>query len=95
MLYERMVERERQGTPVRIGLIGIGTFGTQIAGQIRHMPGMRLAVIADLRVDAAAAVLAVRERTPRPASPCGPPPPIRSRRPSPPALRWSPQTRMR
>ena len=57
MLYERMVERERQGTPVRIGLIGIGTFGTQIAGQIRHMPGMRLAVIADLRVDAAAAVL--------------------------------------
>ncbi len=58
MLYERMVERERQGTPVRIGLIGIGTFGTQIAGQIRHMPGMRLAVIADLRVDAAAAVMA-------------------------------------
>ena len=58
MLYERMVERERQGTPVRIGLIGIGTFGTQIAGQIRHMPGMRLAVIADLRVEAAAAVMA-------------------------------------
>ncbi len=58
MLYERMVERERQGTPVRIGLIGIGTFGTQIAGQIHHMPGMRLAVIADLRVEAAAAVMA-------------------------------------
>ncbi|MDE0218195.1 MAG: SAF domain-containing protein [Spirochaetaceae bacterium] len=57
MLYERMVARERHGTPVRIGLIGIGTFGSQIAGQIRHMPGMRLAVIADLRVEAAAAVL--------------------------------------
>lgn len=57
MLYERMVERERAGTPVRIGLIGVGTFGAQIAGQIRHVPGMRLAAIADLRVDAAAAAI--------------------------------------
>lgn len=57
MLYERMIEREQQGTPVLIGLIGIGTFGAQIAGQIRHMPGMRLAAIADLRMEAAAAVL--------------------------------------
>ena len=57
MLYERMVERERAGTPVRIGLIGVGTFGAQIAGQIRHVPGMRLAAIADLRVDVAAAAI--------------------------------------
>lgn len=57
MLYERMIERERAGTPVRIGLIGVGTFGAQIAGQIRHMTGMRLAAIADLRVDAAVAAI--------------------------------------
>lgn len=57
MLFERLTERERAGTPVRIGLIGVGTFGSQIAGQLRHVPGMRLAAVADLRVDAAAAAL--------------------------------------
>lgn len=58
MLFERLMERERAGMPVRIGLIGVGTFGSQIAGQLRHVPGMRLAAVADLRVDAAAAALA-------------------------------------
>ena len=57
MLHERMAELERADTPVKVGLIGVGTFGAQLAGQILHMQGMRMSVICDLRTDLAASVL--------------------------------------
>jgi predicted homoserine dehydrogenase-like protein len=48
MLYESLQERERQGQPIQVGVIGAGTFGTQIIAQLCRMVGMRLAVVADL-----------------------------------------------
>ena len=48
MLYHRLRELDQRGTPIQIGLIAAGTFGTQIASQLACAPGMRLAAIAEL-----------------------------------------------
>lgn len=48
MLFERLLERERTGSPIRVGIIGAGTFGTQIIAQVCRMRGMRISAIADL-----------------------------------------------
>ena len=48
MLYHRLRELDQRGTPIQIGLIAAGTFGTQIASQLAHAPGMRLTAIAEL-----------------------------------------------
>ena len=48
MLYHRLRQLDQRGTPIQIGLIAAGTFGTQIASQLGHAPGMRLAAIAEL-----------------------------------------------
>ena len=48
MLYHRLRQLDQRGTPIQIGLIAAGTFGTQIASQLAHAPGMRLAAIAEL-----------------------------------------------
>src|SRR5690242_19801914 len=58
MIYQRLAERERQGTPFQIGVIGAGTFGTQIIAQTCRMKGMRVAAICELSPDRAAAALA-------------------------------------
>ena len=42
MLYHRLRQLDQRGTPIQIGLIAAGTFGTQIASQLAHAPGMRL-----------------------------------------------------
>lgn len=57
MLNERMQALEQSGQPIRVGLIGAGTFGTQIIAQMGRMPGMRAAVIADLKPERAARAL--------------------------------------
>ena len=48
MLYHRLRQLDQRGTPIQIGLIAAGTFGTQIASQLACAPGMRLAAIAEL-----------------------------------------------
>ncbi|HTJ25471.1 MAG TPA: flagellar biosynthesis protein FlgA [Candidatus Limnocylindria bacterium] len=57
-LARGLAQREAEGRPIRVGLIGAGKFGTMILAQLRLMRGVRLAVLADLdgaRARAAAA----------------------------------------
>ena len=54
MLHQRLAELEREGRPIRVGIIGAGTFGTQIVAQTCHIQGMRVAAIADLKPERAA-----------------------------------------
>jgi predicted homoserine dehydrogenase-like protein len=49
MLNEKLRDLERAGQPIRIGIIGAGTFGTQIIAQTCRIPGMRVSAIADLK----------------------------------------------
>ena len=47
-LHRLLKERESRGSPLRIGLIGAGKFGSMFLSQVRHTPGMRVIAIADL-----------------------------------------------
>ena len=47
-LHRLLKERESRGTPLRVGLIGAGKFGSMYLSQVRHTPGMRVTAIADL-----------------------------------------------
>ena len=65
MLYHRLRQLDQRGTPIQIGLIAAGTFGTQIASQLAHAPGMRLAAIAELDLAKARCTVGVRSPTTR------------------------------
>ena len=47
-LYRLARERAIAGRPVRVGLIGAGKFGSMFLNQVPTMPGVEIAVIADL-----------------------------------------------
>jgi predicted homoserine dehydrogenase-like protein len=47
-LYAKLLDRETQGKPLRIGLIGAGKFAAMYLAQVPRTPGIRLAAIADL-----------------------------------------------
>jgi predicted homoserine dehydrogenase-like protein len=47
-LHSKLVERERAGCPLRVGLIGAGKFGSMYLSQVRRTPGVRLTTVADL-----------------------------------------------
>jgi len=47
-LHAKLKEREAQGRPLRLGLIGAGKFATMYLAQLPRTPGVRLAGIADL-----------------------------------------------
>ena len=47
-LHARLVEREKAGRPLTVGLIGAGKFGSMYLSQARRTPGVRLAMVADL-----------------------------------------------
>jgi predicted homoserine dehydrogenase-like protein len=49
-LYAKLVAREREGRPLKVGLIGAGKFGSMYLSQARRTPGMRLTTVADLDV---------------------------------------------
>ena len=57
MLSERLQEMEQAGCPIRVGLIGAGTFGTQIIAQMCRMKGMRVSAIAELKPERAVQAL--------------------------------------
>lgn len=57
-LYAKLQERESQGKPITVGLIGAGKFGSMYLAQIPRTPGVHLAGIADLSPDGARANLA-------------------------------------
>ncbi len=52
-LYAKLRDREEQGKPLRIGLIGAGKFAAMYLAQVPRTPGIRLVRIADLAPDRA------------------------------------------
>jgi predicted homoserine dehydrogenase-like protein len=57
-LHAKLQQRQAEGKPVRIGLIGAGKFGSMYLAQIPRTPGVHLAGIADLSPAAARTHLA-------------------------------------
>ena len=57
MLYERLRDLEKNHQPIRVGIIGAGTFATQIISQTCRMVGMRISAVADLKKERAARAL--------------------------------------
>jgi predicted homoserine dehydrogenase-like protein len=47
-LYSKLVERQAEGRPIRIGLIGAGKFGSMYLAQACRMPGVHVVGIPDL-----------------------------------------------
>ena len=52
-LYRLLEQRAKNGRPIRIGVIGAGTFGTAFIAQTRSTPGMQLVGIAELDLEKA------------------------------------------
>lgn len=51
-MLNELKNRERNGAPIRVGLIGAGAMGLGIVWQIKRTPGMELAFVADLKQEA-------------------------------------------
>jgi len=47
-LYSKLRERDAQGKPLRVGLVGAGKFGAMYLAQVPKTPGLHLVGIADL-----------------------------------------------
>ena len=47
-LYAKLQQRQAEGRPIRIGLIGAGKFGSMYLAQVPRTPGVHLVGIADL-----------------------------------------------
>ena len=58
-LHSLLEQRERDGRPIRVGLIGAGRFGTMYLAQARNIPGVHVVGIADINVDRAKGALAL------------------------------------
>ncbi|MBE0549549.1 MAG: flagellar biosynthesis protein FlgA [Rubrivivax sp.] len=57
-LYSKLQQRQAEGRPVRIGLIGAGKFGSMYLAQIPRTPGVHLIGVADLSPEGACRNLA-------------------------------------
>lgn len=53
-LNYKLENLEKAGTPIMAGVVGAGNQGTGMINQMVHMPGMKPAIISDIRVDVAA-----------------------------------------
>jgi predicted homoserine dehydrogenase-like protein len=56
-LHHQLQQRQAEGRPIRVGLIGAGKFGAMYVAQIPRTPGVHLVSIADLNVPGARANL--------------------------------------
>ncbi len=52
-LYGKLLEREQNGAPIKVGVIGAGQMGYGMVSQISTIPGMIVAGISDINLDAA------------------------------------------
>lgn len=52
-LYEKLLEREQNGAPIKVGVIGAGQMGFGMVSQISTISGMIVAGISDINSDAA------------------------------------------
>jgi predicted homoserine dehydrogenase-like protein len=46
--HEELAAREREGRPVKIGLIGAGQMGTDVVAQVTRMKGIEVVAVADI-----------------------------------------------
>ena len=53
MISQLLAQRERDGHPIRVGIVGAGKFGTGVVAQVAGMKGMTVAAIADINLDGA------------------------------------------
>lgn len=60
-LHERLADRAAAGRPLRVILIGAGTFGTMLLAQLRHLRGIDLAGVAESSADRARRALDLSE----------------------------------
>jgi predicted homoserine dehydrogenase-like protein len=56
-LHQQLLSRQGAGTPIRVGLIGAGKFGSMFLAQVQRTPGMHVLGIADLAPERARAAL--------------------------------------
>jgi predicted homoserine dehydrogenase-like protein len=56
-IYDKLLEREENHNPVRVGLVGCGQMGSGLVHVIQNIMGMETAVIADINVQRPLAVL--------------------------------------
>jgi predicted homoserine dehydrogenase-like protein len=56
-LYHQLLQRQQEGRPIRVGLIGAGKFGSMYLSQIPRTPGVHLMGIADVSPERARANL--------------------------------------
>lgn len=56
-LHALLTARQESGTPIRIGLIGAGRYGTMFLAQVRNTPGMHVVGIADINTERAQGAL--------------------------------------
>jgi predicted homoserine dehydrogenase-like protein len=57
-LHRMLVARAAAGTPLRVGLIGAGKFGSMYLAQAKHTPGIHIVAVADLAPERARAAFA-------------------------------------
>jgi predicted homoserine dehydrogenase-like protein len=50
-LHQLLSEREAEGRPIRVGLIGAGRFGTMYLSQARNIPGIHVVAVADINLE--------------------------------------------
>ncbi|MBF0777926.1 NAD(P)H-dependent oxidoreductase [Streptococcus cuniculi] len=50
-LYGKLLEREAQGNPIKVGVIGAGQMGTGMVAQVSTIPGMEVRGISDIRLE--------------------------------------------
>lgn len=52
-IYKKLLERERTNQPIRVGVIGAGQMGSGMIAQISTIPGMCVAGVSDINIEAA------------------------------------------
>ena len=52
-LYTKLLQREKDGHPIRVGVIGAGQMGFGMISQISTIPGMIVSGISDINLEAA------------------------------------------
>lgn len=52
-MYGELLQREKEGNPIRVGVIGAGQMGFGMVSQIATIPGMIVAGISDINIEAA------------------------------------------
>lgn len=49
-MYRSLLELEKEGNPLRVALVGVGSMGMGLTLQLRETPGVRLIAIADIDI---------------------------------------------